>query len=54
MTKKEVDVGVLIVSFYLKMVLNLLEQIKKVGTCFLLSPKVLYLIKAERVKSSSH
>lgn len=54
MTKKEVDVGPLIVSFYLKMVLNILELIKKVVTCFLLSPKVLHLIKAERIKSSSH
>lgn len=54
MTKKEVDVGVLIVSFCFKMILNLLELIKKVGTCFLLSPKVLHLIKAERIKASSH
>lgn len=54
MTKKEVDVGPLIVSFYLKMVLNILELIKEVVTCFLLSPKVLHLIKAERIKSSSH
>lgn len=54
MTKKEVDVGLLIVSFYLKIVLNLLELIEKVGTCFQLSPKVFHLIKAEKIKSSSH
>lgn len=54
MTKKEVDVGPLIVSFYLKIVLNLLQLIKKVVMCFLLVPKVLHVIKAERIKSSSH
>lgn len=54
MTKKEVDVGPLIVSFYLKMVLNLLELNKKVGMCFLLFPEVLNLIKTEIIKSSSH
>lgn len=48
MAKKEVDVGPLIVSFYLNMVLNLLELIKKLGTHFLLSPKVLHLLKAGR------
>lgn len=31
MTKKEVDVGPLIVRFYLKMVPKLLELIKKLG-----------------------
>lgn len=41
MTKKEVDVGVLIVSFYLKMVPNLLELIKEAGTCFCCLPKCL-------------
>lgn len=54
MTKKEVDVGLLIVSFCLKIILNLLELIEKVGTCFQLSPKVFHLIKAEKIESSSH
>lgn len=45
MAKKEVDVGPLIVSFYLKMVLNLLELIQELGTRFLLSPKVLCFLQ---------
>lgn len=54
MAKKEVDVGPLIVSFYLKMVLNLLEPIQELGTRFLLSPKVLCFLQAGRSKSTSH
>lgn len=52
MAKKEVDVGPLIVGFYLEMVLNHLELIKKLGMCFLLSPKGLYFLKAGRRKST--
>lgn len=54
MAKKEVDVGPLIVRFYLKMVLNLLELIKKLGIHFLLSPKVLHFLKAGRSKCNFH